>query len=193
MKVNGGAPPAGGEPAPASLVLMAPSGDRALAQVNNDLYALAVPYAGGETPVVSVANLAGAIVPVRKLTEVGGQFPAWSGDGRRAHWSIGNAHFVYDLDEARAAEDEAAARAAADAGGAQAEEGTGDAAAGGEAAVAGATGQAEDESDPVEADDDAPAYEPEEIRVRVQATRDIPDGHGVLQGRAGRHDARRQR
>ena len=109
VKVNGGAPPAGGEPAPASLVLMAPSGDRALAQVNNDLYALAVPYAGGETPVVSVANPAGAIVPVRKLTEVGGQFPAWSGDGRRAHWSIGNAHFVYDLDEARAAEEEAAA------------------------------------------------------------------------------------
>ena len=80
--------------------------------MNNDLYALAVPYVGGETPVVSVANPARAVVPVRKLTEVGGQFPAWSGDGRRAHWSIGNAHLVYDLDAARAAEE--AARTAAE-------------------------------------------------------------------------------
>ena len=155
VQVNGGAPPAGGEAAPASLVLMAPSGERALAQVNNDLYSLAVPYVGGETPVVSVANPAGAIVPVRKLTEVGGQFPAWSADGRRAHWSIGNAHLIYDLEEARAAEEAASAPD-------EVEEG--DAAA-----------------DDVDAED-APAYEPVEIRVRVEATRDIPDGHGVLRG-----------
>ena len=163
VKVNGGAPPTGGEPAPASLVLMAPSGDRALAQVNNDLYALAVPYVGGETPVVSVANPSGAIVPVRKLTEVGGQFPAWSGDGRRAHWSIGNAHLIYDLDEARAAEEAARAEDAA--------------------AAAGETGQTDDEAETAEAeDDDAPGYQPVEVRVRVEATRDIPDGHGVLRG-----------
>ena len=141
VKVTGAAPPGGGEPAPASLVLMAPTGDHALAQVNHDLYALAVPYVGGETPVVSVADPSGAIVPVRKLTEVGGQFPAWSADGRRAHWSIGNAHFVYDLDDAEAAEEAASAE-----------------------------------------DEDAPAYEPAEIRVEVDATRDIPDGHGVLRG-----------
>ena len=151
VKVTGGAPPTGGEPGPASLVLMAPSGDRALAQVNNDLYALAVPYVGGDTPVVSVANPSGAIVPVRKLTEVGGQFPAWSADGRRAHWSIGSAHLIYDLDEARAAEAETG----------QTEDGAG-------------TAGAEDE--------DAPAYEPAEIRVHVEATRDIPDGYGVLRG-----------
>ncbi len=163
VKVNGGAPPTGGEPAPASLVLMAPSGDRALAQVNNDLYALAVPYVGGETPVVSVANPSGAIVPVRKLTEVGGQFPAWSGDGRRAHWSIGNAHLIYDLDEARAAEEAARAEDAA--------------------AAAGETGQTDDEAETAEAeDDDAPGYQPVEVRVRVEATRDVPDGHGVLRG-----------
>ena len=160
VKVTGGAPPTGGEPAPASLVLMAPSGGRALAQVNNDLYALAVPYAGGETPVVSVANPASAIVPVRKLTEVGGQFPAWSRDGRRAHWSIGNAHLIYDLDEAQEAEEAARAARADD------ETGRTD----DEAASAGAEG------------DGVPAYEPVEIRVRVDAVRDIPDGHGVLRG-----------
>ena len=157
VKVNGPAPPGGGDPAPASLVLMAPSGDRALAQVRLDLYTLAVPYVGGETPVVSVADPERASMPVRKLTEVGGQFPTWSADGRRAHWSIGNAHFVYDLDDAEAAEEAARAAEATEA-------------------------EAEDDAVAEQADDEAPAYEPVEIRVAVDAIRDIPNGYGVLRG-----------
>ena len=43
-----------------------------------------------------------AALPVRQLTDIGGQFPAWSADGRRVHWSIGNAHVVFDLDSAAA-------------------------------------------------------------------------------------------
>ncbi len=162
VRVNGPAPPGGGDPAPASLVLMAPAGDRALAQVRLDLYTLAVPYVGGETPVVSVADPERASVPVRKLTEVGGQFPAWSADGRRAHWSIGNAHFIYDLDDAAAAD--AAARAAE----AEEDEASGGNDAGGDDQGGG--------------DEDAPAYEPVEIRVLVDAIRDIPNGYGVLRG-----------
>ena len=154
VKVNGPAPPGGGDPQPASLVLMAPAGDRALAQVRLDLYALAVPYVGGDAPVVSVANPERASVPVRKLTDVGGQFPAWSADGRRAHWSIGNAHFVYDLDDAAAAEEAARAADAAEA----------------------------EEDAPADAIEGAPAYEPVEIRVAVDAIRDIPNGYGVLRG-----------
>ena len=169
VKVDGPAPPGGGEPAPASLVLMAPTGDRALAQVRLDLYTLAVPRVGGDTPVVAVGNPRQAAVPVRKLTEVGGQFPAWSADGRRVHWSIGNAHFIHDIEAA-----EAAGRAArtveaetpetAEAEAAEAEEDAG----GGEAAA--------------EEEDDAPAYAPAEIRIAVPAIRDIPDGYGVLRG-----------
>ena len=161
VKVNGPAPPGGGDPAPASLVLMAPTGDRALAQVRLDLYTLAVPYVGGETPVVSVADPERASVPVRKLTEVGGQFPAWSADGRRAHWSIGNAHFIYDLDDAEAAEEAARAAEATEEEEAASPDG-GD---------QGGAGQ-----------DDAPAYAPVEIRVEVDAIRDIPNGYGVLRG-----------
>ena len=161
VKVNGPAPPGGGDPAPASLVLMAPAGDRALAQVRLDLYTLAVPYVGGETPVVSVADPERASVPVRKLTEVGGQFPAWSADGRRAHWSIGNAHFIYDLDDAEAAEEAARAAEATEEEEAASPDG-GD---------QGGAGQ-----------DDAPAYAPVEIRVEVDAIRDIPNGYGVLRG-----------
>ena len=158
VKVTGPAPTGAGDPAPpAALVLMAPAGDRALAQVRQDLYTLTVPHVGGETPVVSVADPASASVPVRKLTEVGGQFPAWGARGRRAHWSIGNAHFIYDLDDAEAAEEAARAAEAADDG------------------AAGADDQAG-------GDDDAPAYQPVEIRVPVDAIRDIPNGYGVLRG-----------
>ncbi len=166
VKVNGPAPPGGGDPAPAALVRMAPTGDRALAQVRLDLYALAVPYVGGDTPVVSVADPERASVPVRKLTELGGQFPAWSADGRRAHWSIGNAHFIYDLDDAETAEQAARAAEAA------------------EAATAEEAGQTSDEGGAAENEDDedAPAYEPVEIRVEVDAIRDIPNGYGVLRG-----------
>ena len=175
VKVTGRAPPGGGDPARASLVLMSPAGDRALAQVSHDLYELAVPYVGGETPVVSVANPAGASVPVRKLTEVGGQFPAWGADGRRAHWSIGNAHFIYDLDAAAAAEEaaDAAARAAERA----------DGAASGVARDATETEtDAEEDAPEGDTDEDAPVYEPAEIRVLIDAIRDLPDGYGVLRG-----------
>jgi hypothetical protein len=81
---------------------MAPAGDQALAQVGSDLYSVTVPMVGGEAPEVSVTNPRNAQFPMRKLKEVGVQFPAWSGDGRKVHWSIGNAHFVYDLDRAQA-------------------------------------------------------------------------------------------
>ena len=66
------------EPVRASVVLMSPSGERAFAQVDNNLYVLEVPVIGGDTPTVSVANPESAIVPVRQLTEVGGEFPVWN-------------------------------------------------------------------------------------------------------------------
>ncbi len=86
---------------PASLTMMSPTGDVALAQINQDFYTVVVPPRGAQAS-VSVADPATAAVPVRKLTDIGGQFPAWSADGRRIHWSIGNAHVVYDLDSAAA-------------------------------------------------------------------------------------------
>lgn len=102
-----------GSPAPpAALTLMSPRGDRALAQINQDFYTVVVPPRGVTTS-VSVADQNSAIVPIRKLTDIGGQFPAWSADGRRVHWSIGNAHVVYDLDSA-AARDAATATARRD-------------------------------------------------------------------------------
>ena len=99
--------------ASADLVLMAPQGDRALAQVNNDVYVIAVPRIGIEPPTVLVTKPDSAAMPVRRLTDIGGEFAAWGGDGRTVHWSIGNAFVTYRLDRA-AAVDDSLARAGAD-------------------------------------------------------------------------------
>jgi Tol biopolymer transport system component len=87
---------------PADLVVMAPRGDLALAQVNSDVYVVTVPRVSGQVPTVLVTNPDSAAMPVRRLTEVGGEFAAWGADGRTVHWSIGNAFFSYRLDEAEA-------------------------------------------------------------------------------------------
>jgi hypothetical protein len=104
-RVRGPTPAGANQPQNASLVLMAPRGDQAVAAVNGQLYSIVVPAVGGEAPTISVADPARAQVPARLLTEIGGEFPAWSADGRKVHWSLGNAHFVYDLDAARVFDD----------------------------------------------------------------------------------------
>jgi Tol biopolymer transport system component/cytosine/adenosine deaminase-related metal-dependent hydrolase len=153
VRVTGRAAPGASSGPSASSILMAPVGDQALAQVVNDLYVVTVPYVGGETPSISVADPDKAAFPARKLTVIGGQFPAWGSDGRTIHWTIGSAHFVYDLDDAVAFEDSVEAAEAAD---------TSDAA-------------NEDE-------DDDDVYEPAEARIEVRVARDIPQGTVVLRG-----------
>ncbi|ULQ55711.1 amidohydrolase family protein [Flavihumibacter rivuli] len=91
-------------PSNAAFIKMSPSGNRALAQINNEIYVINIPMTG-KTVNINVADAGNAIFPARKLTEVGGEFPAWEGNGKRAHWSLGNAHFVYDVDLARQFED----------------------------------------------------------------------------------------
>jgi hypothetical protein len=102
---GGGGGPGGNQGAPALWVEMGPSGDRVLAQVSNDLYIVTVPIVGGTEPTIQVGTPENASFPVRRLTEIGGQFPSWSADGKRVHWSIGNAHVVYDLARAEAFDD----------------------------------------------------------------------------------------
>jgi Tol biopolymer transport system component len=92
-------------PSRAALIQMAPEGDQAMAQVNNDIYVVTVPVTGGTTPSISVANAASAPFPAKKLTTIGGQFPTWSADANKVHWSIGNGHFIYNLEDAQAFED----------------------------------------------------------------------------------------
>jgi Tol biopolymer transport system component len=91
--------------ATAGLVMMAPEGDQALAVANRDIWAVTVPQVGGDVPTVRLTVPDSAQMPVRRLTDIGGEFPSWSGDGRTVHWAIGNAFVSFDLDRAQAVDD----------------------------------------------------------------------------------------
>ena len=164
---GGGGGGGGGAGAPAAMVLMAPVGDQALAQVSSDIYVVTVPVLGGTEPTITVGGAPDATTfPARKLTDIGGQFPTWSRDAKRVHWSIGNAHAIYDLDRAKAFDD-CVARARRDSGRRADSTGTDSAR---------ATPPAGPSARP------AASYHPAEFRVRVAAQRDIPKGVAVLRG-----------
>lgn len=91
-------------PTAASVILMAPTGNQALARVNNNVYVITVPEAG-KTANISVADPNFSSFPSRQLTEIGGEFPAWEGDGKKIHWSLGNGHWVYNTERAKFVED----------------------------------------------------------------------------------------
>jgi Tol biopolymer transport system component len=182
LRVTGPPPLGGSGSPPASLVLMAPEGDRALAQHRMELYTVHVPQVGGDGATVDVSNPDNAAFPVRHLTEIGGQFPTWSADGARVHWSIGNAHVVYDLAQARAVEDslEAARREAekdepdTDPGDDPADDPGDD-----------PDQDPEEGADPDEAhtdDEEDEGYEPQELRIQVTVQRDLPQGTLLLTG-----------
>ena len=156
LKVTGNKRPGAERPNTPDTILMAPVGDQALTVVNQDIYVVTVPRIGGGAPTVSVADPDKAVVPVKKLTDIGGQFPAWSRDGRKVHWSIGNAHFIYDLDTARQVEEEIATRKESNP-------------------------SSESDSEESEEKEDEEKYHPAETRVLMQADRDIPQGVAVLQ------------
>lgn len=91
-------------PSSAAQINYSPNGERALAQVNNDIYVITVPKTG-KIANINVAEASFAAFPARKLTELGGEFPIWEADGKKVHWSLGNSHFVYDVDRAKFMED----------------------------------------------------------------------------------------
>ena len=91
-------------PAAASWITMSPTGGKALAQINNNVYVVTIPKTG-KTEEISVANADDAEFPARKLTDVGGEFPFWQADGKTVHWSLGSTHFTYDVEKAQNFED----------------------------------------------------------------------------------------
>ncbi|MCZ6916323.1 MAG: amidohydrolase family protein [Gemmatimonadetes bacterium] len=155
LRVRGPAAAGATEPRPADLVMAAPVGDKALALLDNEVYVVTIPWVGGETPTVSVANVENAAFPTKKLTAIGGQFPTWSADGRRVHWSIGNAHVVYDLDAAAARDDSLKSFRRS---------------------------QGDEPSPDEDTEEGPPGYEPEEHRVTIMVRRDTPLGTVALRG-----------
>jgi hypothetical protein len=72
---------------------ISPDGRHALALVNSHLYVTAVPRIGA----VPTVNVKSPSVPVRKLTEIGADFFAWSGDGSTITWGLGSSFFRLPL------------------------------------------------------------------------------------------------
>ena len=91
-------------PSAAGVILMAPVGNQAIAQVNNNVYVVTIPEAG-KTPNINVADAGSANFPARQLTDIGGDFPAWEANGKKVHYSLGNGHWVYDVERAKFVED----------------------------------------------------------------------------------------
>lgn len=150
------------KPSNAEVIKMAPKGDKAFAKINNEIYVVTVPPVGGEASTISVANPDGAAFPSWKLTELGGEFPQWAASGEKVYWSLGNAHFSYDLAEAKKVEEELKAKKKAE----EEAKKNGD--------------SEEEEKDKEEKKDEG--YKASEIRVKVMVDRDIPEGMVLLKG-----------
>jgi hypothetical protein len=148
---------------PASLVMMSPTGDQAFAVVGMDIYTVTVPQVGATPPTISVANPASAVMPVKKLNEIGGEFPTWTADGKKLMWSLANAVWTYDLDRAKVVEDSLKADARAKA----------------------ATRRDSVAAAPAAPDTtkkDKPGYKPAEMRILVAANRDMPKSTVLFRG-----------
>jgi imidazolonepropionase-like amidohydrolase/Tol biopolymer transport system component len=118
-------------------------------------------------------SIATSVLPTRRLTRAGGEFPSWSRDGSKAIWTHGSTLFVYDV----AAGDKATADSLAAAGSRPA------------AAQPGAGGQppaAEDSARrPGGADSTtrwAPAFDATSHEVKITVASDNPAGSIVLRG-----------
>ena len=81
---------------PADDVRISPDGKWALAQVSNQVYLLAVPRSGGETPTVDVSK---SSLPLRKITEVGGDYMGFADGGKTLTWAEGATFFRLPLDQ----------------------------------------------------------------------------------------------
>ena len=78
-------------------MIRAPKGPYALAQINNDIYIVTVPYLGADGAKINVNDPDEADFPSRKLTKFGGQFPSWDSSGNVVYWTLGKTLFRYDI------------------------------------------------------------------------------------------------
>jgi imidazolonepropionase-like amidohydrolase/Tol biopolymer transport system component len=156
------------EPSNAEVVVMAPEGDKAIAQINNDIYLVTIPKTGGEVPKISVADVEKAQFPASKITRLGGEFATWSSDAKLVYYSLGNAFFTYNLADARAKELELKRKKAAEE---KAKE---------EKKEEKKEKKEETEEEKAKREREA-SYKPNEIRVKVMVQKDIPSGKLLLQ------------
>ena len=162
------------KPSTAAMILMAPMGSKALAKINNEIYVVTIPMIGGETPKLSVADASKAAFPSEKLTQLGGEFPQWTADGKKVNWSLGNAYFSYDLAEAKKVKKQLEKEKKEKEAKEKAEKAA--------KKAAGEEDKKEDEKskEEKEKEEEEKQYKAHEIRVKTEVTRDVPDGTILL-------------
>jgi len=155
---------------------MAPEGDQALAQVNNDIYVITVPITGGDAPSISVADASNASFPSKKLTKIGGEFPVWSADAKKVHWSIGHGHFIYNLAQSEAFADSVKEAEKLEKEKNKEEDKNKD------EEVTANEDEDDNDGDKTEKDEKkkSPKYEPLELSIDVTIQRDIPESSILL-------------
>ena len=172
LRVGGGRRGGGGGGG-ASNMLLSPDGSRVLVQSGVQAYLVdAVPMKGGAAPEVSLTGE--SVVPVHRMTTVGGEFGTWTADSKTIYFSLAHTLFTYDVAAAESAIADSTERAdsAAAARGGNGRGGRGGGAGGrGGRGGAGAAGTA-----------NKPAYEAAEHDVVITAPRDVPRGTVVLRG-----------
>lgn len=157
-------------PSNAEIIKIAPQGDRAFAQINNEIYVVTIPKTGGETPKISVSDASSASFPATKLTKIGGEFPSWNATGNVVYYSLGNAFFTYNLDEAKAKELELKKKKAAEE---KAKEEPKKEEVKKDSVKVAETPKKEEKKDE--------GYKPAEQRIKVTVQKDIPSGKVLLQ------------
>lgn len=173
VQITGQRPPGADQPTRASIIKKAPEGDQALAQVGNDIYTVTVPRAGS-AETINVANPDRASFPASKLTDIGGQFPAWGWGGKRVHWSLGNRFFSHNLEEAEEREREQERYDEEHGENDEENEENND--------NNEPDNNGSDDENAEENDDRPDDYEPREIPIEIGAERDIPEGVIALTG-----------
>ena len=173
IRVTG--PGRGGAPTPpaADVVQMRPDGKWALADVNNQLWVVAVPPFTGTAPSVAVRSPS---LPVKRLTDIGSDYFTWADGGKTITWAIGSTFFRRSFDTIDFGP---APETAKPAEGAKPEEGT-------KPASAEATGKPDQKAeeakkaaakDPLDLDKNV-----ERVEVVVEVPRAMPKGTIVLRG-----------
>jgi Tol biopolymer transport system component len=172
IKVTGYKNPNAEQANPASEVIVGPDGEHAIVESQTRVYMITIPQVGGDNPpTVSVTSSEGAVVPVKKLTSVGGEFLDWAEKGKAVTYALGHTFFRYDLEAAKAAEEKQKAEEK------KKEE---DAKKKGESEKKAEA--AKDDEDKKKEESKKPAYEAVETEVIVEVLRAKPSGTAVLRG-----------
>jgi Tol biopolymer transport system component len=151
---------------PADDVRISPDGKWALAQVSNQVYLLAVPRMGGEAVTVDVSK---SPVPLRKITEVGGDYMGFADEGKTVTWAEGSTFFRLPLEQVefetpKKGEDESKSADKPASG------------------AASASASAADDKPKGDDKKKLPKLKPETIAVNVEFPRHTPSGQAVLRG-----------